>query len=118
MSYEEITVKQFKLSSGEDIVAYVQGVEEEGFVLERPVTVSYDREKTGYWFTNWMNMCDFKQPLFLSHSSVITFAECTDTVKEYYIKTVTADSQASPEVNDNFGDEYEYDYEPDPTIIH
>lgn len=114
--YESIKIMQFKLASGEDIVAYLQSSEEAGYIVERPVKVKYDNSKEGYWMTNWMTMSEFKTPVLLNYWTVIAVSECTEVVKETYVKTViqTPTTQAEPEVDTDLYDEVE----DQPKVIH
>lgn len=118
---QDINVKQFKLMSGEDVVAYVQDQESPyGYIIERPVKIHYDAGNSGFWMRNWLSMCEFSDPVFLNSSSVVAIGECTEAVKEYYIKIVTdiKGGQASPEVEDEY-DDYEMDeYDTDSTVLH
>lgn len=117
MKLEDIEVRQFKLISGEDIVAYVNTTEETGYVLERPIRVIEDDDAKGYLFVNWLNMCEFNEPIYLSINNVVASGNCNDTIKEKYLQAVTetSDSQASPDTEGDFDDDIEID---SITILH
>jgi hypothetical protein len=97
----DIRIKQFKLVSGEELVAYMQGADETGYILERPVRIEYSREDSGFWFSNWMSLCEFKSPIYVNAASVISLGECTERVKETYIQSVTnPQKEVEPEVDE------------------
>jgi hypothetical protein len=103
---DNLAIKQIKLSSGEDIVAYVQSFDSYGCVIERPVKVECSQGGAVYHFSNWMTLCESKEPLFIPLGAIITSGNCSKEVKETYIKQVT--SQASPEVDTDIPEEQTY----------
>mgnify|MGYP001117412656 CR=1 FL=1 len=105
----DVRIKQFKLISGEELVAYMQGADETGYILERPVKIEYSRKDSGFWFSNWMSLCEFKSPVYVNAASVISLGECTERVKETYIQSVvtTPQKELEPEVDNT--DQYMID---------
>jgi hypothetical protein len=130
MKYPEldgIDIRQIKLTNGDEIISFVQGIEEDGILLERPLQVNYelsaDTAVQSYYLTTWLSMVDPKEPIWIGASKVLTAAPCTEEVKFRYIKVATnyskyfSESDEQPDL-DEVTDEYEYDDEETSGTIH
>jgi hypothetical protein len=92
---DDIDIRQFKLINGDEIIAFVQGIdiESDGYILENPVQVNYSLHSEDatqeYYLTTWMTFADLTKPFFIDQSKVITSGQVVEEVKLRYIKMVT-----------------------------
>lgn len=92
---DDLDIRQLKLTNGEEIIAFVQGVdaEAEGLWLENPVQINYslhsEDAKQEYYLTTWMTFADLSRAFFIESAKVITTGQVLEEVKLRYIKMVT-----------------------------
>jgi hypothetical protein len=83
----DIDIRHFKLSSGEDIITLVTKEETDVVVVTQPMAMhsSIDQQSQAYYFTDWQPMAKVNS-CAISKLHIISFVECSDNVKEKYIR--------------------------------
>jgi len=98
----DVDIRHFKLSSGDEIISYVSKEEDNAVYLKKPFQIHsglVDANSTSYYFTDWLPMSD-TSICALSKLHIITFVECDTDVKEKYISMcVNESSIPSPELD-------------------
>ena len=75
-SVKDINIRHFKLTSGEDIICYVQSSDENAYIVERPAVVLLSQ--AGVWtFGDWFPFSDSKvfkimKRFVINHVPVVT----------------------------------------------
>ena len=122
---EDLNIRHFKLTSGEEVIGLVQHSDENAFVLERPVQIKMNNLGM-YMYSPWFPFSDKKIfKLFKRH--VINHVEIEEDSKKHYInynvgekKDLTSFNELVEKISDEYQAAMEYDdYEPaediDPT---
>ena len=122
---EDLNIRHFKLTSGEEVIGLVQHSDENAFVLERPVQIKMNNLGM-YMYSPWFPFSDKKIfKLFKRH--VINHVEIEEDSKKHYInynvgekKDLTSFNELVEKITDEYQSAMEYDdYEPaediDPT---
>ena len=100
-SIEEVDVRHFKLTNGENIICYVQSASEHAFIVERPAAVQ--ASPAGMWtFADWFPFSD-KKVFKIMKRFVINHTEVVSETRESYIKYSCQD-----EIRDTI-ETYDYD---------
>jgi len=83
-SINEVDIRHFKLTSGEDIICYVQSTSEHFYIVERPAVVILS--PTGVWsYGDWFPFSDSKVFKIMKRF-VINHVPVVLETKESYIK--------------------------------
>ncbi len=94
---ENINVRQFKLISGETIIALVNSNNENNYVIERPVIV-YANMIGGYQFADWFPFSNQKV-YTINKYNIVGDVSIVDEVKATYIKfALTLDKKQKPQI--------------------
>ena len=120
-SINEIDIRHFKLTNGENVICYVQSSSEHAFIVERPAAVQVS--PAGVWtFADWFPFSD-KKVFKIMKRFVINHTEVVDETKESYIKYSCQDMiKENIESFEDYGDEiniddtFEFDAEETKTI--
>ena len=83
----DVDIRHFKLSSGEDVISMVTKEEENVVIVSQPMQMhaTINNNTQAYYFTDWQPMAKLNG-CAISKLHIVTFAECTDSVKEKYIR--------------------------------
>ena len=80
----DINIRHFKLTNGEDLICYVQDTNTDAFIVERPAAVQVS--PAGQWtFQDWFPFSD-KKVFKIMKRFVINHTEVVEETKESYIK--------------------------------
>lgn len=94
----DVSVRQFKLYSGEDIIALVSKVDGENYIVERPFRLIQNLVGQ-YQLTPWFQFSD--QTLFkILRSRIIHSAEISTEIKEAYISIASQKRTLETPVSD------------------
>jgi|TARA_B110000503_G_scaffold22587_1_gene35031 hypothetical protein len=110
-SIKDIDIRHFKLTSGEELICYVQSSSEHAFIVERPAVVRCGSDGT-WTFGDWFPFSD-KKMFKIMKRFVINHTEVVDETKESFIKYSCQDIMAA-EINDGYD---QYDYDNDNTMV-
>ena len=83
-SIKDIDIRHFKLTSGEELICYVQSSSEHAFIVERPAVVRCASDGT-WTFGDWFPFSD-KKMFKIMKRFVINHTEVVEETKESYIK--------------------------------
>ena len=83
-SIKDIDIRHFKLTSGEELICYVQSSSEHAFIVERPAVVRCASDGT-WTFGDWFPFSD-KKMFKIMKRFVINHTEVVDETKESFIK--------------------------------
>jgi len=107
---DDVDIRHFKLSSGEDIISYVTKDDKDIILISNAMQLHNmaDKDSQAFYFTDWhplakSNICG------LSKMHIISFAECSNNVKEKYIRMCLDTESTEHEFNDINIDEYDDD---------
>jgi hypothetical protein len=123
---DDVDIRQFKLSSGDEIVGMVKADDPTSVTVMQPLKLnsSNDEDFTSYSFVEWIPLS--KEPICaISKLHIITFVECNNFIKEKYVRMFT-DENGRTSVEDfidldakcsdsDFDDEYDFDSIEPPT---
>lgn len=87
-SLNDIDIKVFKLSSGEEVISLVSSVDGDEYKLEFPLEVHKQVRQTthAFAFSDWQPLGRPDLDVTLSKTHVISVAVAEDEVKERYIR--------------------------------
>jgi len=90
---EDLPIKHIRLVNGDQIVSYVQHLEDDTVILEQPLQLhpvmsTNDRESKTYtfYFTRYMPLTD-NRIVHLNPVNIVTYSDVTDDVMERYISS-------------------------------
>jgi hypothetical protein len=106
-SIKDIDIRHFKLTSGEELICYVQSSGEHAFIVERPAVVRLASDNS-WTFSDWFPFSD-KKMFKIMKRFVINHTEVVDETKESYIKYSCQD-MIKDEINRDI-EEYELEGE-------
>lgn len=120
---EDLNIRHFKLTSGEELISLVQYSDENAFVLERPVQVKLNSLGM-YMYSPWFPFSDKKIfKLFKRH--IVNHVEIEEDSKKHYINySVNGVKEETPSFNEmvekvlkeqqlQFDDDLPLDYDQD-----
>ena len=111
---EDLNIRHFKLTSGEELIGLVQHSDENAFVLERPVQIKMNSLGM-YMYSPWFPFSDKKiYKLFKRH--VINHVEIEEESKKHYINYNIGEKKDLTSFNDmveKIADEYQASMEYD-----
>lgn len=83
----DIDIRHFKLSSGDEVISLVAKEEDNVVVLSQPMQVhsTINNNSQAYYFTDWQPLSKLNA-CAVSKLHIVTFVECSDNVKEKYIR--------------------------------
>lgn len=108
----DIDIRHFKLSSGDEIITLVTEDHENAVVVSQPMQMHslLNNNSQAYYFTDWQPMSKVNS-CAISKLHIITFVECTDDVKEKYIRMCMENSDTVTEsklhLNSVLDDDYD-----------
>ena len=96
---EDLNIRHFKLTSGEELISLVQYSDENAFVLERPVQVKLNSLGM-YMYSPWFPFSDKKVfKLFKRH--IVNHVEIEEDSKKHYINySVNGVKEETPSFNE------------------
>lgn len=96
---EDLNIRHFKLTSGEELISLVQYSDENAFVLERPVQVKLNSLGM-YMYSPWFPFSDKKIfKLFKRH--IVNHVEIEEDSKKHYINySVNGVKEETPSFNE------------------
>jgi hypothetical protein len=90
---EDLPIKHIRLVNGDQIVSYVQHLEDDTVILEQPLQLhpvmsTNERESKTYtfYFTRYMPLTD-NRIVHLNPVNIVTYSDVTDDVMERYISS-------------------------------
>lgn len=90
---EDLPIKHIRLVNGDQIVSYVQRLEDDSVILEQPLQLhpvmsTNERESKTYtfYFTRYMPLTD-NRLVHLNPVNIVTYSDVTDDVMERYISS-------------------------------
>lgn len=111
---DKTDVKEFKLVSGESVVAEVIGYTDHAFILHNPYAVDSERSSSNAYFRKWFYTSEHKD-YSIQHDFVMCSAPSSVDVKTQYIRAVLKES-VEEEMG---GDDYKFfSHEDDPGTFH
>jgi hypothetical protein len=83
----DVNIRHFKLSNGEELIALVQGEEDQLIKLESPMEVHREvrMNSQSFIFTKWLPLSKVDECL-LNPMHVVSHVECDNDVKERYVR--------------------------------
>lgn len=107
----DTNIRHFKLSSGDELIALVSGTSDTSMVtLEHPMLIRIEAHDDGYriMFSNWQPMSK-DDTCQLNPMHIVSHAECTNNIKEQYIRICIGSNndRSEPDDLDAFDDHYE-----------
>lgn len=101
---DDLDIRQFKLVNGEEVVAFVQAVVDEGYILENPLQICYnldsDDAKQEFYFVRWMSFVEKTESIFVNEDKVLASAQCMDELKIRYVSISTGPKEDEEEPYD------------------
>lgn len=89
---DTVNIRQIKLVNGDEIIAFVQSVNQDGIVIEKPYKIVSQIGQNGHrmvgFFTEWMSLGKDKSTYTIYPAHIISHEEVENHIKENYIKTV------------------------------
>jgi hypothetical protein len=119
-SLENINIRHFKLSSGDDVIGIVVdpseveelGLDEALIVLSRPMRIEIveKTDRTIFLFYNWQPVSKYPY-CFINPSHVVSHTECDENTKHQYVSVAASviDETATPDAIDDDLDEIDTD---------
>lgn len=90
---EDLPIKHIRLVNGDQIVSYIQRLEDDSVILEQPLQLhpvmsTNERESKTYtfYFTRYMPLTD-NRLVHLNPGNIVTYSDVTDDVMERYISS-------------------------------
>jgi hypothetical protein len=83
----DVNIRHFKLSNGEELIALVQGEQDQLIKLESPMEVHREvrMNSQSFVFTRWLPLSKFDVCL-LNPMHIVSHVECDNDVKERYVR--------------------------------
>ena len=83
----DVNIRHFKLSNGEELIALVQGEEDQLIKLESPMEVHREvrMNSQSFIFTKWLPLSKIDECL-LNPMHIVSHVECDNDVKERYVR--------------------------------
>lgn len=83
----DVNIRHFKLSNGEELIALVQGEEDQLIKLESPMEVHREvrMNSQSFIFTKWLPLSKVDECL-LNPMHIVSHVECDNDVKERYVR--------------------------------
>jgi len=108
MSIENLDIRHFKLTNGEEIIGLVNSATENAFIIERPAVVHVSNLGV-YMFSSWFPFSD--QNLFkILKTSVVMQSGIIEESKHSYIRFCTREDDATPDsIEDSYYDDIDED---------
>ena len=87
---DDVDIRHFKLSSGEEILSLVVKEEDNTWVLSKPMQIHsiIDEDKQSCYFTQWLPLAKMSL-CAVSRLHVVCAIECANDVKERYVRMCT-----------------------------
>ena len=84
---DDVNIRHFKLSNGEELIALVQGEQDQLIKLESPMEVHREvrMNSQSFVFTRWLPLSKFDVCL-LNPMHIVSHVECDNDVKERYVR--------------------------------
>ena len=109
LTLDNIDIRHFKLTNGDEIVGLVRGHDESQVFIEFPLLlniISLSPEKEQYYYTEWMPMAG-DQLIKVYFGSIVAQSKCTDQFKEQYIRTALRLKETPTNVLNEMDDDFE-----------
>lgn len=113
--YDSINIRQFKLTTGENVLGLIVGLDKDtSFIkMERPVTLiseSINGNKQRFYFADWMPVSK-SDTVLIAPNHVVSQSEVDSRIKESYVKyciNFGRDLYEGKEVEDDYEDDIDY----------
>jgi len=98
---DDVNIRHFKLSSGEELISLVRGDENTMIILESPMELhTMMREQTqGFVFTKWQPLSK-TDIVALNPMHIVSHVECDNDIKERYIRMCLEQKDYPEELED------------------
>lgn len=98
---DEVNIRHFKLSSGEELISLVKGNENTMIILESPMELhTMMKERTqGFVFTKWQPLSK-TDIVALNPMHIVSHVECDNDIKEKYIRMCLEQKDYPEELED------------------
>ena len=98
---DDVNIRHFKLSSGEELISLVKGDENTMIILESPMELhTMMREQTqGFVFTKWQPLSK-TDIVALNPMHIVSHVECDNDIKERYIRMCLEQKDYPEELED------------------
>lgn len=109
LTLDNIDIRHFKLTNGDEIVGLVRGHDEVQVFIEFPLLlniISLSPEKEQYYYTEWMPMAG-DQLIKVYFGSIVAQSKCTDQFKEQYIRTALRLKETPTNVLNEMDEDFE-----------
>ena len=111
---EDLNIRQIKLVNGDELIAFIQTVNKDGIVIEKPFKIITNIKPDGTimhgFFTEWMSLGKHKSTYTIYPAHIISHEEVKDDVKESYIKyALSHDIDKSTDEDDGYDGLYDID---------
>ena len=89
----DVDIRHFKLSSGDDVISMVTSEQENVVIISQPMQVHsvVNNNTQAYYFTDWQPLAKVNG-CAISKLHIISFVECSNDVKEKYVRMCLEDS--------------------------
>ena len=86
---KDISIRQFKLMNGDEIIGLIEADNPTNFLIDRPFKIIVNSVKTdSYHLVPWFDL-SLSNTFTIDKSMVVAHAGVADTIKETYIKFAT-----------------------------
>jgi len=125
-AYDNVNIRHLKFVSGEEVIGIMSKDEDASWCLEKPLLLNMAPHpyKSTYFFSDWMPLAK-EEVCTLNPSTIISHVECSDDIKERYIRVclgIRQDERLNQrEYPDEYMDELEMELEdmlPDPKTVY
>ena len=98
---DDVNIRHFKLSSGEELISLVKGDENTMIILESPMELhTMMKEQTqGFVFTKWQPLSK-TDIVALNPMHIVSHVECDNDIKERYIRMCLEQKDYPEELED------------------
>lgn len=103
----DLEIKIFKLSSGEEVISLVSATEDDNYKLEFPLEVhkQVQRSTHAFAFSDWQPLGRPDLDVVLNKSHVVSVAIAEDDVKERYIRMCLQLKNHYDEIDEDEGED-------------
>lgn len=106
---DSTSIRHFKLSSGDEVIALVQGKTKENMlIVECPMRVIVTLNDRGFKFvfTTWQPMAK-DDICFINPLHIISYVECSNDIKEQYIRMCIGSVDNESDDHEHITDDHE-----------
>ena len=110
-SLEDLDIQHVKLTDGTEIIGYINSIDKNIIVMERPMLINSFRNTNGYdtyFFTKYMPFTEINL-VKINSTNIIATSTIRDEIKEKYIRAAISDNSKEEEEYEEYMEEEELD---------